>query len=76
MASLTPFSEQANSGRLYSLCFFMRDALVPGVQFLDAQSDEEALSLARSMKPWTTREIWDRHRLVGVLPAICEQTLG
>src|SRR5215203_1128873 len=37
--------------------------IVPEVQFLDAENDEEALSIARSMRPGMTREIWDRHRL-------------
>jgi hypothetical protein len=61
----------AESARLYSLCFFDRGWIVPQVQFVDADSDEDALILARSMKPWMTREIWDRHRLVRVLPPSC-----
>ena len=56
--------------RLYSLCSFGPDWIVPEVQFLEAVDDEEAYSLARSIKPWMTREIWQRHRLVRVLPPL------
>ena len=68
MPSQLAFPERAETGRLYSLCFFDRGWIVPQVQFLDAENDEEALSIARSMRPGITREIWDRHRLVRVLP--------
>lgn len=53
--------------RLYSLCFFDRGWVVPQVQFLEAEDDEAALNAAVSMKPWMTREVWDRYRLVSVM---------
>jgi len=31
-------------------------------------ADEDALDRASYIKPWMTREVWDRHRLVSVLP--------
>ena len=60
----------ASHERLYSLCFFETDWIVPQVQFLEADSDDEALVQARSMRPWMTREVWDQHRLVRVLPPL------
>lgn len=63
-----PEQESAKGGRLYSLCFFDRGWTVPQVQFLEADDDREALSLANSIRPWMEREVWDRHRLVGILP--------
>jgi len=56
------------AGRLYSLCCFDRDWIVPEVQLFDAEDDQDALVMARSMRPWMRREIWDRHRLVRILP--------
>jgi hypothetical protein len=60
--------EEAEASTLYSVCFFERDWIVPEVQFLEAENDSDALVFARSMRPGMTREIWDRHRLVRVLP--------
>ncbi len=60
--------EEAETSTLYSVCFFERDWIVPEVQFLEAENDSDALVFARSMRPGMTREIWDRHRLVRVLP--------
>lgn len=60
--------ESVKAGRLYSLCCFDRGWAVPQVQFLEADDDREALFLANSIKPWMEREIWERHRLVAVLP--------
>lgn len=54
--------------RLYSLCCFDRGWIVPEVQLFEAEDDQGALAMARSIRPWMTREIWDRHRLVRVLP--------
>lgn len=65
---MTEPSENTASDRLYSLCFFERGWVVPHVELLEAPSDQDALDRARSIKPWMTREIWDRHRLVRVLP--------
>jgi hypothetical protein len=61
-------NEFDGEARLYSLCFFDRDWVVPEVQFFEAQDDQGALAYARSMRPWMMREIWERHRLVRVLP--------
>jgi hypothetical protein len=55
------------AGRLYSLCFFERGWVVPKVEFLEAETDQDALLQASSMKPWMIREVWERHRLVRVL---------
>ena len=70
--ALEPGQAQGGGGRLYSLCFFDRGWTVPQIEFLEADSDQVALSLATAMKPWMTREIWDRHRLVHVLPPTVE----
>jgi hypothetical protein len=56
------------SDRLYSIIFFARGQIVPGNEFLEAASDEDALDRASRIRPWMTREVWDRHRLVRVLP--------
>ena len=54
--------------QVYSVCFFGRDWIAPEVQFLEAACDKDASALAGSMRPWMTREVWQRHRLVRVLP--------
>ena len=66
--SQVPLQSQAEPSRLYCVCFFSSGWITPEVQFLDAENDEDALLLARSIRPWMTREIWDRHRLVRLLP--------
>jgi hypothetical protein len=71
MNALGPSMEAVEAGTLYSVCFFDRDWIVPEVQFLEAESDQDALMFARSMRPGMTREVWDRHRLVRVLPPGC-----
>jgi len=53
--------------RIYTLCFFEPQAVVPQVILIDAVDDAEALAEARSRRAFLTREVWDRHRLVGVL---------
>jgi hypothetical protein len=55
-------------GTLYSLCCFDRGWIVPEVKLFEAEDDQGALEAAKSIRPWMTREIWDRHRLVRVLP--------
>lgn len=60
--------EAEKPGRLYSLCCFDRGWIVPEVQLFEAEDDQDAFVLARSMRPSMTRELWDRHRLVRVLP--------
>lgn len=55
--------------RVYSICCFDRGLLVPRVQLLEAATDEEAVSEARSMHRNKSRELWHRHRLIAVLPA-------
>ena len=61
-------TDLAEANKLYSVCFCGRGWIVPETQFLEAATDDEAYSIAGSMKPWMTRELWDRHRLVRVLP--------
>jgi hypothetical protein len=60
--------QSAEPERVYSVYFYGRGRVVPEMQFLEAASDDEAYVRAGSMKPWMTREIWDRHRQVRVLP--------
>lgn len=70
MASGALRNDPAASGdvvRVYSLCFFDRGCVVPRVQLLDAYTDEEAIEAARSTNRFKRREIWLRHRLVGIL---------
>jgi hypothetical protein len=57
----------ARQAHVYSVCFFDRDFVVPDVLLIDAASDEEALAEARLRRQFTTREVWNRHRLVGVI---------
>jgi hypothetical protein len=52
---------------LYSICFFERTFVVPDVLLIDAENDEEALAEAKARRSFTKREVWDRHRLVGVI---------
>lgn len=59
---------EAETERVYSLCFFDRQRVAHGDEFLEARDDVDALNLALSIRPWMTREVWDRHRLVEVLP--------
>ena len=66
--------QKAAEGRLYSLCFFDRGWVVPEVQFVEAGDDEDALAMASSLRPWMTRELWDKHRLVRVLPPAYRHT--
>ena len=61
-----PFSEGAM--RLYTICVFDDALVVPWVKLVDAGSDNEAISMARSIQPAKRREIWDRQRLVAELP--------
>jgi hypothetical protein len=63
-------NDDASPGRIYTLCFFQPRAIVPEVVLIEAVDDAEALAEARSRRGYTTREIWDRHRLVGVLEPI------
>jgi hypothetical protein len=55
--------------RVYTLCFFPPHAVAPEVVLIDAADDDEALGEARMRRAFTTREVWDRHRLVGVIDA-------
>ena len=63
-----PERGQAETEQVYSVCFFGRGWIVPEVQFVEAANDQDASVLAGSMRPWMTREVWQRHRLVQVLP--------
>ena len=64
--------EVAQDARTYTLCFFGAGFVVPQVQLIEACSDAEAIDHARSTRQFTRREIWDRHRLVAVMPASAE----
>lgn len=68
MVSTARDEKVTKATRLYTLCLFGRDWTVPKIQFLEAGDDRDALALANSLQPWLEREIWDRHRLVAVLP--------
>jgi len=54
--------------RVYSLCSFDRHLVVPTVELIDAQTDADAVFVARSRKLTMRRELWDRHRLVASIP--------
>jgi hypothetical protein len=54
---------------VYCLCFFERQIVVPEVVLIDAATDDQAVAEARLRRSLTTREVWDRHRLVAVIPA-------
>ena len=58
----------AAQNRVYCVCFFGRGVVVPDVLLIDAASDDQALAEARLRGSFTTREVWDRHRLVAVIP--------
>ena len=62
--------ESIETARLYSLCLFDRDRADPEVRLFEATDDHQALAFASSMGPWMTREIWEGHRLVRVLPPL------
>jgi len=53
---------------VYSLCFFRPGDIVPDVRLIEAASDDEAVESARENLLFTTREVWERHRLVAVIP--------
>lgn len=53
---------------VYSICFVDRNFVVPDVLIIEAESDEQALAQAEANRLFTTREVWSRHRLVGVIP--------
>lgn len=61
-------AEAAPQNEVYSVCFFLDDFVVPYVLLIDAADDDEALEQARARRPFTTREVWYHHRLVGVIP--------
>ena len=58
-----------NLSLVYSVCFFESGLIVPRVSLLEAASDDEAVSAAYAMNRFSMRELWDRHRLVAVIPA-------
>lgn len=61
--------EFGNGSHVYSICFFERGFIVPEVSIIAADSDAEAVAEARTRRLFTTREVWDRHRLVTLIPA-------
>lgn len=54
--------------RIYTLCVFREGLVVPEVSMIEAESDKQAIDLARATRLLTNRELWDRHRLVAVIP--------
>jgi hypothetical protein len=54
-----------HSQRVYSLCSFDPELVVPQVELIDAESDERAIALARSRGFRMRREVWD-HDVSGV----------
>lgn len=61
--------QQANGARVYSICSFGSGSAAPAVRLIEAGSDAEAVELARLTCVFATREVWDRHRLVAVIPS-------
>jgi len=53
--------------RVYSLCSFDPGSVVPTVELIDAETDADAVTVARSRKITMQREIWDHHRLVATI---------
>lgn len=62
--------------RVYTVCFFTPGAVVPWVKLIDAGTDIEAIDIAQCMNPNAMREVWDRHRLVKVIPAVRNARAG
>ncbi len=69
IAAPIDFAPPAAAARVYSVCCFTNGLVVPWVRLLDATSDEEAIKEARSLNRFSKRELWDRHRLVAVIPS-------
>ena len=55
---------------VYCVCIFPDDAVVPTVELVEAETDEEAVGVARMRNLMTTREIWEHHRLVARIPPL------
>lgn len=64
----TATEPQGVTSHVYSVCYFGLGFMVPDVTLIDASSDLEAVELARVSRSFTTREVWDRHRLVALIP--------
>lgn len=60
--------------RVYCICSFQGGAVVPTVELIDAETDEEAVGVARRRNLAATRELWDHHRLVARIPALRAQS--
>lgn len=56
--------------RVYCICSFQGGALVPTVELIDAETDDEAVDVAHRRDLLTTREVWDHHRLVARIPPL------
>ena len=64
-------SDRALSQRhVYCVRFINRRSDAEDVLMIEAANDEEAMKQARSIRMFTTREIWNGHRLVAVIPTI------
>ena len=62
--------------RVYTLCSFDRGLVVPKVQLIDAETDDEAVAFAAGSNLCSLREVWDRHRLVAVIQPRNPETEG
>lgn len=62
-------TEAAERTRVYCVCLFPTDAVVPTVKLVEAVSDAEAVQLANVIYPSGEREVWHHHRLVAHMTA-------
>jgi hypothetical protein len=53
--------------RRFLSALFDEGLVVPWVKLVDADDDEEATALARSIQPSKRCEVWDHHRLIAVV---------
>lgn len=53
--------------RVYTLCSFEPNLIVPDVQLIEAVTDEEAVACAGARDLCSLKELWDDRRLVAVI---------
>jgi hypothetical protein len=63
-------SEQDTRRQVYCVQFLNRGVPADEGMMIEAANDEDALDQARGIRLFTTREIWNGHRLVGVIPTL------
>jgi hypothetical protein len=59
---------ESRAPNLYCVCYFEPHWVVPEVDLVDAETDDEAISVARNRRMFMMREVWEHHRLVAVIP--------